>query len=165
MCIVKFSPHTFRLVPLQEHSANNITKCVKKITHSLACTLFCIPVKHSGNIAFEEIISIARTMRHKSMAVKLAGTCKEILGKRLVELAVTGGRLCPVCFRNTPEHVKWGRSKTQWYKSASLEISTETAAVFFLLKYKKVCPKLFHISETYQIWEKHAWSIVTRPMY
>jgi len=37
-------------------------------------------VKHTGNIPFDEIISIARTMRDRSMAIHLSGTCKEILG-------------------------------------------------------------------------------------
>ncbi|CAO1626239.1 unnamed protein product [Parajaminaea phylloscopi] len=37
-------------------------------------------VQHSGNIPFDEIISIARTMRHKSFSKSLAGTVKEILG-------------------------------------------------------------------------------------
>merc|ERR1712043_142031 len=37
-------------------------------------------VKHNGNITMEDIIGIARTMRPRSMARTLAGTCKEILG-------------------------------------------------------------------------------------
>jgi len=37
-------------------------------------------VKHNGNLTFDEIISIARTMRARSMARKLEGTVKEILG-------------------------------------------------------------------------------------
>ena len=37
-------------------------------------------VKHTGNITFDEIINIARTMKPRSMARTLAGTCKEILG-------------------------------------------------------------------------------------
>jgi len=36
-------------------------------------------VKHSGNVSLDEIIEIARTMRHKSLAKDLAGV-KEILG-------------------------------------------------------------------------------------
>jgi large subunit ribosomal protein L12e len=39
-----------------------------------------ISVKHSGNLAFDEIISIAKQMRPRSMARKLEGTVKEILG-------------------------------------------------------------------------------------
>ncbi|XP_046661915.1 60S ribosomal protein L12 [Homalodisca vitripennis] len=37
-------------------------------------------VKHSGNLAFEEIINIARVMRPRSMSRKMEGTVKEILG-------------------------------------------------------------------------------------
>lgn len=43
---------------------------------------FCtfISVKHSGNITFDDILAIARTLRPRSMARELSGTCKEILG-------------------------------------------------------------------------------------
>ncbi|XKL59029.1 hypothetical protein PGB90_000045 [Kerria lacca] len=37
-------------------------------------------VKHSGNISIDEIINIARVMRPRSMARKLEGTVKEVLG-------------------------------------------------------------------------------------
>jgi len=37
-------------------------------------------IKHSGNISMEQVIDIAKTMRPRSMARKLAGTVKEILG-------------------------------------------------------------------------------------
>ncbi|KAK7584101.1 hypothetical protein V9T40_005064 [Parthenolecanium corni] len=37
-------------------------------------------VKHNGNITLEEIINIAKTMRPRSMARKLDGTVKEVLG-------------------------------------------------------------------------------------
>ena len=37
-------------------------------------------VKHSGNLTMDQIIEIARTMRPRSMARKLVGTVKEILG-------------------------------------------------------------------------------------
>ena len=37
-------------------------------------------IKHSGNITFDAVINIARVMRTKSMARKLAGTVKEVLG-------------------------------------------------------------------------------------
>ncbi|XP_059622020.1 large ribosomal subunit protein uL11 [Phlebotomus argentipes] len=37
-------------------------------------------IKHSGNISFDDILAIARTMRERSMARELNGTCKEILG-------------------------------------------------------------------------------------
>lgn len=37
-------------------------------------------VKHSGNLTMDQITEIARTMRPRSMARKLVGTVKEILG-------------------------------------------------------------------------------------
>jgi large subunit ribosomal protein L12e len=37
-------------------------------------------IKHSGNLALDEIIAIARTMRPRSMARTLVGTIKEVLG-------------------------------------------------------------------------------------
>jgi len=37
-------------------------------------------IKHSGNITFDDILAIARTLRPRSMARELGGTCKEILG-------------------------------------------------------------------------------------
>ncbi|OWR55480.1 large ribosomal subunit protein uL11 [Danaus plexippus] len=37
-------------------------------------------IKHSGNITLEDVISIAKTMRPRSMARYLSGTVKEILG-------------------------------------------------------------------------------------
>ncbi|CAN6674714.1 large ribosomal subunit protein uL11B [Trichomonascus vanleenenianus] len=37
-------------------------------------------IKHNGNIPLDEIINIAREMRHKSFGKELSGTVKEILG-------------------------------------------------------------------------------------
>lgn len=37
-------------------------------------------IKHSGNIEWDTILDIARTMRFKSLAKELSGTVKEILG-------------------------------------------------------------------------------------
>ena len=37
-------------------------------------------IKHSGNIALDEIISIARIMQPKSLAKDLSGVVREILG-------------------------------------------------------------------------------------
>lgn len=37
-------------------------------------------IKHSGNISLDEIVSIARIMRSKSLSKSLAGVAKEILG-------------------------------------------------------------------------------------
>ena len=37
-------------------------------------------IAHSGNITMDDIIEIARTMRTRSGAKHLSGTCKEIIG-------------------------------------------------------------------------------------
>ncbi|KAJ8669726.1 hypothetical protein QAD02_000985 [Eretmocerus hayati] len=37
-------------------------------------------IKHSGNLPFDEIVSIAKQMRPRSMSRELSGTVKEILG-------------------------------------------------------------------------------------
>jgi large subunit ribosomal protein L12e len=37
-------------------------------------------IKHTGNIALDEIYEIARTMKYKSLSKDLAGGVKEILG-------------------------------------------------------------------------------------
>lgn len=37
-------------------------------------------IKHSGNLSFDDVLSVARTMRGRSMAKKLEGTVKEVLG-------------------------------------------------------------------------------------
>ncbi|GFW97308.1 60S ribosomal protein L12 [Trichonephila clavipes] len=37
-------------------------------------------IKHNGNITFDDILAIARTMRSRSCAKHLSGTVKEILG-------------------------------------------------------------------------------------
>ncbi|EEB12722.1 60S ribosomal protein L12, putative [Pediculus humanus corporis] len=37
-------------------------------------------IKHNGNLSFDEIVQIAKTMRPRSMSRKLEGTVKEILG-------------------------------------------------------------------------------------
>lgn len=39
-----------------------------------------LAVKHSGNITYDDILAIAKTMRARSMARELSGTVKEILG-------------------------------------------------------------------------------------
>ncbi|XP_036897895.1 60S ribosomal protein L12-like [Sturnira hondurensis] len=43
-------------------------------------------IKRSGNITFDEIVSIAQQMRHRSLARELSGTIKETLG-----MAQSGG--------------------------------------------------------------------------
>ncbi|VDO49802.1 unnamed protein product [Onchocerca flexuosa] len=40
----------------------------------------CHDVKHNGDLTVEQVINIARQMRPRSMAKKLEGTVKEILG-------------------------------------------------------------------------------------
>lgn len=37
-------------------------------------------IKHNGNLSFDDIVAIARTMRPRSMSKFLSGTVKEILG-------------------------------------------------------------------------------------
>ncbi|XP_069681621.1 large ribosomal subunit protein uL11 [Periplaneta americana] len=37
-------------------------------------------IKHSGNLSFDDILNIAKTMRDRSMSRKMEGTVKEILG-------------------------------------------------------------------------------------
>ncbi|EFJ10586.1 hypothetical protein SELMODRAFT_183633 [Selaginella moellendorffii] len=37
-------------------------------------------IKHSGNISLEDVIDIAKIMKHRSMAKEFKGTVKEILG-------------------------------------------------------------------------------------
>jgi large subunit ribosomal protein L12e len=37
-------------------------------------------IKHDGNLTLDQVIDIAKQMRDRSMAKKLAGTVKEILG-------------------------------------------------------------------------------------
>ena len=37
-------------------------------------------IKHSGNLSFDDIVAIARSMRPRSMSKYLSGTVKEILG-------------------------------------------------------------------------------------
>ena len=49
-------------------------------------------IKHSGNIAFDEVIHIAQQMQHQSLAPEYSGTIKEILGTaRSVGSDVDGG--------------------------------------------------------------------------
>ncbi|XP_034237798.1 60S ribosomal protein L12 [Thrips palmi] len=37
-------------------------------------------IKHSGNITFEDVLAISKTMRPRSMSRQLSGTVKEVLG-------------------------------------------------------------------------------------
>ncbi|KAM0747131.1 ribosomal protein L12 [Meredithblackwellia eburnea MCA 4105] len=49
-------------------------------------------IKHSGNIEFDTIVDIARTMRFKSLGKNLASTVKEILGTTQSVGATVNGR-------------------------------------------------------------------------
>ena len=60
-----------------------ICQTEKVETMVILVSILFIPVKHDGNLAMDEIINIARTMRPRSLARTLAGTCKEILGNTL----------------------------------------------------------------------------------
>merc|ERR1719277_3001870 len=51
-------------------------------------------IKHDGNIPFDDILEIARTMRSRSMAKKFSGTVKEILGTCVSVGCSVDGR-CP----------------------------------------------------------------------
>ena len=53
----------------------------KDFQNGLIFAISLFTVKHSGNIAFDEVINIARIMRPRSMAKTLCGTVKEILGR------------------------------------------------------------------------------------
>lgn len=49
-------------------------------------------IKHNGNLTMEQIIGIARKMKHRSLARKLSGTVKEILGTcQSVGCTIDGG--------------------------------------------------------------------------
>lgn len=39
----------------------------------LTVPLLCFTVKHSGSVSFDEIVNIARQMRHRSLARELSG--------------------------------------------------------------------------------------------
>lgn len=62
----------------------HVCPCVSPSSHPHRCVCPAYSqeknIKHSGNITLDEVISIARTMRPRSMARTLAGTVKEILG-------------------------------------------------------------------------------------
>jgi large subunit ribosomal protein L12e len=60
----------------QKNSKNLYSTSVKTCVTFLLLPL----VKHNGNIAFDEIVSIAKIMRARSQARTLRGTVKEILG-------------------------------------------------------------------------------------
>ena len=51
-------------------------------------------IKHNGNITLDSVINIARDLRHKSMAKKLAGTVKEVLGTAFSIGCTVNGQPC-----------------------------------------------------------------------
>ena len=67
---------TVRVIP---SSAPLIIEALKKTGRDRKKTK---AVKYDGNLKFDDILKIAKTMREakKSMSVNLDGTCKEILG-------------------------------------------------------------------------------------
>lgn len=59
----------------------SLTSNILLIQHfSLVFFFSLATVKHNGNISMDDILSIARALRTRSMARELSGTCKEILG-------------------------------------------------------------------------------------
>lgn len=60
--------------------------------------LSLFPVKHSGNLAFEEIINIAKVMRPRSIARTMEGTVKEILGSSQVRMLFIFHNLSTIIF-------------------------------------------------------------------
>lgn len=50
-------------------------------------------IKHSGNITFDDVLAVARTMRPRSMARELSGTVKEVLGTAQSVGCTIDGRL------------------------------------------------------------------------
>ncbi|ELW64951.1 60S ribosomal protein L12 [Tupaia chinensis] len=64
-------------------------------------------IKHSGNITFNEMVSISRQMRHRSLARELSGTIKEILGTAQAAMSMatslmTSSMTSTGCVRDLP---------------------------------------------------------------
>jgi large subunit ribosomal protein L12e len=75
-------------VELVPSASSMVIKALKEPTRDKKVTK---NIKHNGNISLDDVITIARTMRHKSLARTLAGTVKEILGTaRSVGCTVNG---------------------------------------------------------------------------
>jgi len=55
--------------------------CIFVVVVSSGLLFRVCSVKHSGNLTFDTVMDIARTMRPRSMARTMAGTVKEILGR------------------------------------------------------------------------------------
>ena len=52
----------------------------KKEKNSISVSLASAVVKHNGNITLDQVIKVAKILRERSYANKLAGTVKEVLG-------------------------------------------------------------------------------------
>ena len=52
----------------------------KKEKNSSSASLASAVVKHNGNITLDQVIKVAKILRERSYANKLAGTVKEVLG-------------------------------------------------------------------------------------
>jgi large subunit ribosomal protein L12e len=75
-------------VELVPSASSMVIKALKEPTRDKKTTK---NIKHNGNLSLDDVISIARTMRSKSLARTLAGTVKEILGTaRSVGCTVNG---------------------------------------------------------------------------
>jgi large subunit ribosomal protein L12e len=58
-------------------------------------------IKHSGNISLDDVIEIAKTMRHRSMAKELAGTVRRSWGPASASGAPSMGRTPRTCSRRS----------------------------------------------------------------
>ena len=52
----------------------------KKEKNGSSASLASAVVKHNGNITLDQVIKVAKILRERSYANKLAGTVKEVLG-------------------------------------------------------------------------------------
>lgn len=52
----------------------------KKEKNGASSCLVSFLVKHNGNITLDQVIKVAKVLRERSYANKLAGTVKEVLG-------------------------------------------------------------------------------------
>lgn len=75
-CLLIFATHVYantKHVTIRDVHNKNYQK-------TRVLNYFYFSVKHSGNISFDDVLSIARQMRPRSMAKNLGGTVKEVLG-------------------------------------------------------------------------------------
>ena len=52
----------------------------KKEKNGIFLLCYLIVVKHNGNITLDQVIKVAKVLRERSYANRLAGTVKEVLG-------------------------------------------------------------------------------------